>query len=467
MTVSSKLAIGQVANTLIQPLVSSSEHDSDKPANIRDQTRVSFASMIRCLALFFLASFVSAKELPVADAKALAEAIKQAKPGDMIVMSAGEWADVQIRFQAEGTKEQPITLKAAVAGKTIITGQSRLQVSGHHLIVEGLWFRDPLQASGEVIELRTDYDELAFSCTVRHCAVTSSKKVDLGKTTSRFCSLYGSDNVIERCHFEGKNTGGTTLVVWLTPGGEGRHGIKGNYFGPRPALGENGGETIRIGDSKTHDQNAKCEVTGNLFEHCNGEGEIISVKSCENRLTHNTFIECEGALTLRHTHRCLVEGNLFSGNHNKNAGGIRIVGEDHVVRNNWIENCDGDEYRCAITFMNGIFETDDSGYQQVKRTLLEGNIVLDCKFSLLIGKQYRKNCTAPPIDCVIRNNTFISPKSQLIELRTEAPGWKWENNVMLGKSIGIEGLPSVISLKPTLTRPKELTRAETGTDWMP
>jgi hypothetical protein len=116
--------------------------------------------------------------------------------------------------------------------------------------------------------------------------------------------------------------------------------------------------------------------------------------------------------------------------------------------------------------MNGIFKTDDSGYQQVKRALLDGNTVLDSKFSLLIGKQYRKNCTAPPIDCVIRNNIFISPGHQLIELRTQAPGWKWENNVMIGKTIGIEGLPGVHLTKPELKRPKELTRSETGTDWM-
>jgi poly(beta-D-mannuronate) lyase len=440
--------------------------DFSKPVNRQSQTRVHSAAMIRCFALFLIASLVSAKEVPVADAKAFAEAVKQAKPGDTFVLSAGEWPDVQMRFHAEGTMEHPVTLKAATAGKTIFTGESRLQISGHHLIVEGLWFREPLQGSGEVIELRTDYDELASNCLIRNCAVTSSKPVDPGKKTSRFCSVYGSDNVIEHCHFEGKNTEGTTLVVWLTPGGEGRHLIRDNFFGSRPELGKNGGETIRIGDSKTHDQNAKCEITGNLFYRCNGEGEIISVKSCENRLANNTFIECEGALTLRHAHRCLVEGNLFAGNHNKNAGGIRIVGEDHVVRNNWIENCDGDEYRCALTFMNGIFKTDDSGYQQVKRALLDGNTVLDSKFSLLIGKQYRKNCTAPPIDCVIRNNIFISPGHQLIELRTQAPGWKWENNVMIGKTIGIEGLPGVHLTKPELKRPKELTRSETGTDWM-
>ncbi len=420
------------------------------------------------LCFLALASSLLAKDIAVSpvSASTLKSALKQAEPGDSLVLAEGEWADVQLKFQAEGTKEKPITLRAATPGKVILTGESRLQLAGHFLVVTGLWFRDPVQLSGEVIEFRTGYHDLAFNCVVRDCAVTSSKAVDLGKKTSRFVSLYGSENVLERCHLEGKNTGGTTVVVWLTPGGEGRHLIRQNFFGPRPRLGENGGETIRLGDSVTHDQNARCEVSGNLFYQCNGEGEIISVKSCENRIKGNTFLECEGAVTLRHAHRCLVEGNMVVGNHKKLTGGVRIVGEDHVVRGNWIENCEGDGYRCAITFMKGIPNTDDSGYQQVKRALLEDNTVLDSKVTMLIGMQHDKKCTAPPVDCTVRNNRFISPEHQLIELQSSAEGWKWEDNVMIGKSIGIENLPGVRTTKPVSTRPKELPRSEVGAAWL-
>jgi len=79
--------------------------------------------------------------------------------------------------------------------------------------------------------------------------------------------------VIERCHFEGKTTGGTTVVVWLQEGLEARHVFRANYFGPRQKLGKNGGETIRIGDSQSAHLNAHCEVVGNLFYQCNGEGK--------------------------------------------------------------------------------------------------------------------------------------------------------------------------------------------------
>ena len=388
-------------------------------------------------------------------------------PGDVLILAKGTYTDAPMVFVGQGTAALPITLRAATPGQVILVGDSRLQMSGQHLIVEGLWFREPAQTTGEVIELRTNIRSLASHCIVRGCAITQSQPVDLGKSTARFVSLYGTGNRIERCHLEGKTTGGTTLVVWLTPGGEGKHVLQGNYFGPREVLGENGGETIRIGDSKTHDQNAQCEVSGNHFYQCNGEGEIISVKSCANVLRGNTFIECEGALTLRHAHRCIVEGNVFLGHGKRMTGGVRIVGEDHLVRGNFFQDLQGDDYRSAITFMNAIEDTSDNGYQAVKRVVVEGNVVLDCKVSLLIGMMHDKKCKVPPTDCTFRNNVLRSPKRAIVELKTSAPGWTWENNVMAGKSIGIEALPGIVAKNATSeTMPPLVARESVGVVWL-
>jgi poly(beta-D-mannuronate) lyase len=423
---------------------------------------------MRCLFLSLsLSASLLAKDIPVSDAKAFNTAAKSAQPGDTLVLTSGTWQDAQLKIKAEGSKWKPITVKAAEPGKTILTGESRLQLSGHSIVVEGLWFQDPGQLSGEVIELRTNSKELAFDCIIRGCAVTSSKPVNLGKKTARFVSLYGTGNVIESCHFEGKTTGGTLMVVWLTPGGEGRHEIRGNYFGPRPALGENGGETIRLGDSETHDQNARCKVSENYFYRCNGEGEIVSVKSCENQLLGNTFVECEGALTLRHAHRCLVSSNVFQGNHKKLTGGVRIVGEDHQVLANYFENLDGDGYRAAITFMNGIPNTNDSGYQQVKRAQIKNNSVIDCKQSMLIGMAHDKKCTLPPIDCTVENNIFHSPKRQLIKVDTAPINWTWRGNAMTGSSIGIDNLPGIVDAKQVdPMQVRALPRSEAGVPWL-
>lgn len=409
-----------------------------------------------------------AVEYPVADVASLKKVLKTTQPGDVLVLAEGDWLDARIKIKAEGAKDKPITVRAKVAGKTVFTGDSRLSVSGHHVVVEGLWFRDPTMQDGDVIELRTSSHDLAYDCTIRGCAVTSVGKDVRKGTNTRFCSIYGTANVIESCSFEGKTTGGPTMVMWLTDGGEGQHLIRGNYFGPRPRLGENGGESIRLGDSHVAHLNGHCEVSGNLFECCNGEVEIISVKSNENRIVGNTFRECEGAVTLRHSHRSLVAENIFVGNHKKYTGGVRVIGEDHKVLNNWMENLRGEGTRSALTFMNAIHNSPADGYYQVKRALVEGNVLMDCDNSFTIGAQHNERCVLPPLDCVIRNNIVRSPDLTLITLLTQAPGWKWEHNVMIGKALGIDGLPGVVGQMPPVLppRPPELEKRQTGAKWL-
>ena len=105
---------------------------------------------------------------------------------------------------------------------------------------------------------------------------------------------------------------GPTFVVWLGDGNEGRHQIDHNYFGPREKLGKNGGETIRVGDSKTAMLTGGCVVEKNLFEKCNGETECISNKSCGNIYRDNTFLEVSGTLTLRHGNGCIDRAQCIS-----------------------------------------------------------------------------------------------------------------------------------------------------------
>jgi len=195
-------------------------------------------------------------------------------------------------------------------------------------------------------------------------------------------------------------------------------------------------------------------------------GEIISVKSNENHFAGNTFLECEGALTLRHAHRCVVEKNVFIGNDKKMTGGVRIIGEDHIIKNNYLENLKGEDYRSAFTFMKGIPNSPANGYYEVKRVQLIGNIAIDCEETLSIGEGDRKEASLPPRDCVLQDNVFVSPKKQLVHVFGEMPGWTWLNNVMVGKGIGIEGLPGVVTKVPdTLVKPKALTRTEVGVTW--
>jgi poly(beta-D-mannuronate) lyase len=364
-----------------------------------------------------------AAELLVTDVTTFDAAVAKAQPGDEIVLQDGEWKDARLKLRASGTVDVPVTIRAQTPGKVVLTGDSRLSIGAHFVLVRGLHFQNP--TGEESIELRIDSDEVASDCRVTDCAVTNTLPAGDKSKTARFISLYGAEHRVDHCRLEGKTTAGPAMVVWLSKEqtGHGRHRIDHNYFGPRERLGKNGGETIRLGDSETSMQNAQCVVEHNVFEKCNGEAECISNKSCGNVYRRNTFLAVSGTLTLRHGNTCRVEQNAFLGAHEKGCGGIRIIGEDHTVSGNYLEALDGNKERSAICLMAGIPDSPANGYFQVKNARLEKNIVMDCKSPLMFGYTGSDDATLPPLDTIAVGNYFSNVKPKVFP---DHPGLIWE-----------------------------------------
>jgi len=420
---------------------------------------------MRLLLLFtFAVSTVFAKVIPVADPATLVAIAKDAKPGDHLLLAEGEWRDVKVLFRAEGTEAEPITIKAAKPGKSIFTGTSTLNIAGQHLVIEGLLFKDPDAGISDLIMFREDSETLANHCRMTNCAVVNTSQ-SAGTKVSRWLGLYGAGHRVDHCVFQGKIGKGTTFVVWLGDGSEGGHQIDHNYFGPRERLGKNGGETIRIGDSKTSMLKGGCIVEQNLFEKCNGEAECISNKSCGNIYRDNSFLEVAGTITLRHGNGCIVERNCFIGNGANGTGGIRLIGEDHIVRGNYLENLTGDTVRSAICFMMGIPDSPANRYFQVKRARVEGNIIVGCEHPMLIGLSEDKKASLAPVDTVISGNQILSPKYAVIEARCELSGITWKDNRFSGKALGIPLTEGITEAEPKITVLKPLPRSEVGTSW--
>lgn len=374
------------------------------------------------LSALLLVSTSFAAETLVSDVASFEKAAGEAKAGDVIVLKEGEWKDARLVLRASGTEDTPVTVRAQTPGKTIFTGDSRIQIGGRFVLVEGLFFKDP--AGEEAIELRIDSDEVAHDCRVTQCAVINSLPGGEAKKSARFISIYGREHRVDHCRFEGKTTEGPSMVVWLSEEAKdwGGHRIDHNHFGPRERLGKNGGETIRLGDSKTSMLEGKCIVEHNLFEKCNGEAECISNKSCGNLYRRNTFLEVSGTLTLRHGNRCLVEENAFIGNHAKGSGGIRIIGEDHEVRKNYLENLEGDKERSALCLMAGIPDSPENGYFQVKNAKIEHNTFVNCKTPFVFGYAGDKKATLMPENTLVPGNRFTNMKPKDMP---DHPGLLW------------------------------------------
>jgi poly(beta-D-mannuronate) lyase len=419
--------------------------------------------------VFLFLSFIallplSAAERKVSDAESARKAVRDAKPGDVVVLASGEWRDIDLRLDGEGTADQPVTIRAEEPGKTIITGVSRVRLGGAHLVVSGLFFKNLSGANADWLEFRIDSKRRANFCRVTDCAFLEEPGFIAKEAENRWIGLYGEGNQLDRCSIGGKKNKGATVVVWLGESDPGRHRIQANHFGERPRLGKNGGETIRVGDSRTMKQRAECLVEDNYFYRCDGETECISNKSCGNTYRRNWFVETQGTLTLRHGNNCLVEGNIFLGKKRKQTGGIRVIGSGHRVVGNRLEGLEGDGFRTALCFVNGIPDSPDNGYHQAIGAEVRDNVVVDCNESLLIGYNDVEVATLAPQDLIFEGNLIIARDgSPAVRVDLPATGTVWKSNRIEGAIIGTDELDGMRGAASTI--PELPQQPENGTSW--
>ena len=370
----------------------------------------------------------------VSDADSFNATAKRLQAGDSVIMASGVWQDAQLVVKrAQGKEEAPITITVEEKGKTTLEGASSIRFSGEHVHVSGLVFQNGGTGVRHVIEFRTSSTDYANHSVLSECVVKDYNPQDKSEQ-SDWVSLWGKNNIVEHCYFGGKSNQGTTFIVWPNDSlsQENHHIIRRNYFGYRKPLGANGGETMRIGTSHVSKSNSQTIVEGNYFEHCDGEVEIVSVKSCENIIRNNTFFECEGSLVLRHGDRNEVCGNIFNANSKRHTGGVRIVNEGQHVHHNIFYKLAGKEFRAALSIMNAIYDTPLNGYHQVKDAVIEHNTFVSCAhpFELCVGKGFRDR-DAKPERTVIRSNIVYCPNTaDLVQAYDEGYDITFSTNVL-------------------------------------
>ena len=390
----------------------------------------------------------------------LASAIAASGPGDTVVMANGTWTDAVISFFAEGAEGDSITLRAETAGQVILDGASRLRIGGRYLKVEGLWFDGGALSSGHVIEFRRSSSNLAHHSRLTNCAVTSYNPPSRS-TEYKWVSIYGTNNRVDHCHFAGKEHDGATVVVWLRdPPNDGpvRHRIDQNYFGHRPDLGKNGGESLRIGTSSRSMQDSHVTVEHNLFEECDGEIEIISNKSGQNIFRHNTFRRSSGMLTLRHGNEAQVYGNFFFGEGKSGSGGVRIIGERHRVYNNYFQDLEGTGYRAAVSVVNGVPNSPLNRYFQVKRVQIVFNTFVNVREAFVIGAGKSAEQSEPPDSLLIASNLVSTSRGPIIEYEDTPLSVEYVTNIFYGASVGITDSSGFVVIDPELEQSEGLWR---------
>ena len=393
---------------------------------------------LHALIVFALVASFSliAKNYKVTNIKELNSGIKSAVAGDSIIMANGIWKDVQIVFKGNGKKGKYISLKAQTPGKVLIEGESSLSISGNWMYVSGLIFTKGYTPGNIVINFKTSDTDYAYNSVVSNCVIEKFNQ-PYRETTDNWLSLWGKNNTIEYCYFGGKTNEGCTLIVCPNDSNSihNKHHIYRNYFGPRPRLGSNAGECIRVGTGEVCTNSSETVVEENYFEHCRGEVEIISNKSCDNQFINNTFFESEGSLVLRHGNNALVKGNWFIGNGKPFTGGVRIINEGHRIFNNYFFKLRGDEFRSPLTIMNAIPNSPPTGYAAVKNVILSNNTWYDCTlpWNLCVGVGERNRIVTPQTTQLINNIVYCPNDTALIKSYDKTDGITFANNVMISK----------------------------------
>ncbi len=376
-----------------------------------------------------------ARTLPVPDSAALNAATAHANPGDCIVLADGDYQLGVIRRR--GTAAQPIVVKAAHLGKARVPTGSIEVSGGAYVVVQGLLF-----TSGGVIRF-SDCD---------HCRLTRSRiqpvetadNVDWINVTGKsdFCRIDHNDvGPRRRIGNDVMLAGSGSQIVQHTR-------IDHNFFHDVHRTSGNGWETIRAGLSGWTFSSAHTMIELNLFKGCDGDPETISIKSSDNVLRYNTLRGNAGQLTLRHGNRAMVYGNFMIGDGVADAGGIRALGGDHKIFNNYLEGVSG-----GIQLEGG--ESNDrtgmlTDHKQVYRTQVLNNTVIGDR-GISVGGGH----PLAPIDCTIANN-LLQGAGPLVSEAAAAVDIRYVDNIVNGKPGPQKGGSELWRIDPKLIKQGDL-----------
>lgn len=405
------------------------------------------------MSLFFTAGSmqITAKITPVADVQQLSEAIKNLQAGDTINIADGMYdLGGSVIISTTGTETQPILIRAANRGKVTFINNSFFNLKHvSYVTIEGFVFKS---TDGTAVTLE--------SC--RHCRVTrnifnlkettGSKWIFIRDSRKASASV-SSYNRIDHNLFENKSHIGNMITTDGfrndTLAQVSKHDvIDHNYFrnvGPR--IG-NGMETIRLGVGELAGTGGFTVIEYNLFEECNGDAEIISVKCDDNIIRSNTFIRCQGSVCLRQSSRSIIDGNFFLGEGKEGTGGVRVFRDNNIVINNYFTGLTGKGYAGTLALPNGDKETfapHEAGHLPPVHNIIAFNTLVGNVHNIEIGFTHGGKADFPPRDNVIANNLIVTNNNDAFEVYTSPVNQTYEGNICLPSQkakVGIDVTPA-------------------------
>ena len=378
-------------------------------------------------------SLSAQSNIVISDIDNLKNAINSASPGDTITVLKGSYdSEGSITITNCGSVENPIVIKAEEILGVEFTGETYFDFRQcEFIILEGFNF--------------TSKDVTAIKLQASNNIQITKNRFALEETESLKWVLIGGiwndpnalrhHNRIDHNLFENKNKPGNFITIDGTPDptylSSQYDRIDHNHFKINSPRVENEKESIRVGWSELSETSGFTVVEHNLFEDCDGDPEIISVKTCDDTMRYNTFIRCAGTLSLRHGNRSSVYGNFFLGEGKSGTGGIRLYGDDHLIYNNYFEGLTGTTWDAPITLTNGDYDggSNLSKHFRINRAIVIHNTLINNKHNIEIGFTNNGKYGKPPRDVVIADNIVVADTNEIVKLYSEPIEFTWKNNL--------------------------------------
>lgn len=406
--------------------------------------------------------------------------IASAVAGDVVCLSGSFSSNLSVSGRI-GTASAPITIQAAtVRGTTLYSLEVK---NSPHVIVRDFVFRSKastllkLTGSPHAKVLRNDFDHStsAVGGAISQSALVTTATV-VKDASGVITSVTASDDVeiaYNAFHdhlFTGNDftsaKSGSFIKTQVDTGASGpvvsqRLHIHHNHFrnmaphisaGQTAPDGDSDREAIVFGTSASAQLATHHVVEHNLFEDCDGENEIITVKTSNNVIRHNTFRNSFGSLSIRFGTGTEVYGNFFFGegasaavsDPNYQTGGIRVYGTRHRIYNNYMQGLTGTSWRLPILIDAGDSDSPGtSGHQRPQYVEVTNNTVVNSAGGIQLGSS---NYSSQPRNNVVANNLVVGSVGTLIFDKGDATN-TWQGNIVFnaGSAVEVTGSPKTSS----------------------
>ncbi len=416
--------------------------------------------------------------VPVSSTGQFSSALASAKAGDTIVVTGSYPGSISI--SGKTYSGAPLTIKAATRLGTTLNS---IQITdSNNIVIEGFRFGPntastlvKIANSTNVKILRNSFDHKDITAG-QSTIVTSgaSQAIEIG------CNEFLNKNISQIG--TAKITGSYIKTQFDPPNMTKNLHVYKNYFkGITPFLvngvpaGDSDREAIAMGIAGSQSIITNNIVESNLFEECDGENEIITVKTSNNIFRGNTFKNSMGSLSFRLGNNSEAYDNYFYGvgasavpaDSNYQTGGIRIYGTGHTLLNNVMKDLTGISYRLPILLDSGDTSNSVGGdsHQVATNNRVTGNTILNSAGGIHIGSG---NYGIKPSGNTVTGNTASGSIGILFNDLGATNTWTGNKAYATGSAAATGGVTratpevQILTAAPSVTLPTPLTSSDVG-----